>query len=460
MKQTRREFLKTAGVATASAGLVSVGAERALGAPAARPKRPNILFLFPDQHRYDWTGANPNLPVRTPNLDKLAARGVRFNYALTPSPLCAPARGAIAAGKEYDRCRVPSNATDYPVEQTTFYRLLRDGGYHVMGCGKFDLHKGTQEWGLDGKRLVHEWGFSDGIDNAGKGDAVSSSRNGPKDPYAAYLKSRGLLQTHRDDAHNRTKNTAAGTWPTPLPDDAYCDNWIGNNGMKLLQRAPADKPWFMQVNYAGPHPPWDVTESMAQLYKDVDFPQPNRPGQKTPAEQHLAVRRNYAAMITNIDRWTGLFVDELARRGELDNTIIIYSSDHGEMLGDHGGWGKSSPMQQSVGVPLVIAGPGVSEGIVSDALVNTMDIAATCLELAGIARPSDMDSLSLVPVLGGKTKFHRECVYSGLKPWRMVFDGHYKLIEGLLDDGKGQDAPLLFDLKNDPLENTNLLKTG
>ena len=137
--------------------------------------RPNILFLLPDQHRFDWLGTNPVLPLRTPNLDRLGAQGVRFARAITPSPLCAPARACLAAGREYDRCGVPNNKFDYPLSQPTYYQALRDAGYRVAGVGKFDLHKATLDWGLDGSRLIREWGFTEGIDNEGKMDAIASA---------------------------------------------------------------------------------------------------------------------------------------------------------------------------------------------------------------------------------------------------------------------------------------------
>jgi choline-sulfatase len=137
--------------------------------------------------------------VRTPHLDELAKRGVRFTQAVVSSPLCAPSRACLAAGKEYQRCGVANNRFDYQLHQPTDYRLLRDAGYHVMGCGKLDLHKATEDWGLDGKRLTEEWGFSDAIDNAGKFDALRSGRVTPKDPYMAYLHQRNLAATHVAD---------------------------------------------------------------------------------------------------------------------------------------------------------------------------------------------------------------------------------------------------------------------
>jgi len=440
MTATRREFLAAAAAA------------------AAPRSRPNILLLFPDQHRFDWLGGNPRLPVRTPNLEALARRGLRFTRAIVPSPLCAPARACLAAGLEYDRCRVPSNAYDYPLGQTTHYTLLRSSGYHVAGCGKFDLHKKTQDWGLDGKRLLPEWGFSDGIDNAGKHDAVNSGAVTPKDPYMAYLHRRGLARLHVEDFAKR-KNYAA-TFPTTLPEEAYCDNWVGNNGLALMRRFPKARPWYLAVNFTGPHSPMDITRRMEERWRNVTgFPQPNGSREFTP-EIHLAIRQNYSAMVENIDRWVGLFLEEVRRRGELDHTLVVYSSDHGEMLGDHNRWGKSLPYQPSIAVPLIAAGAGVRHGVVSDALVSVMDLAATFLDYGGLPRPAGMDSRSLRPLLEGKTRSHREYLRSGLGDWRVVLDGRYKLVRGFDPErgkkGAADAPPLLFDLESDPLENTDL----
>src|SRR5258708_4783674 len=159
---SRRQF-----VTTAAALAATLAGPRAFGAQSAQG-RPNILLLFPDQHRFDWTGFKKALPVRTPNLDRLAQRGVRFTNAVVASPLCAPSRACLASGREYDRCGVRDNSVDYPINQKTYYALLRDSGYHTAACGKIDLHKGSPSWGLNGKHLLPEWGVSDGIDNAGR----------------------------------------------------------------------------------------------------------------------------------------------------------------------------------------------------------------------------------------------------------------------------------------------------
>ncbi len=412
---------------------------------------PNILFLFPDQLRHDWTGANPALSLRTPYLDALNARGTRFTNAICPSPLCAPCRAILASGREYPRSPVQGNGDNVPLDEPTLYARLRDAGYHTMACGKLDLNKGDciagrPAWGLDGQAHLNDWGFSAGINNEGKMDGANSGREKPQGPYMQFLQERGLRQMHVDDFAHRTK---LSSFATPLPDDAYCDNWIGQNGLDLLAAAPADRPWFLQVNFTGPHNPWDITEAMKGLYAEVDFPQPYAAGDDPP-EALLEVRRNYAAMVENIDRWVGAYMEALERSGQLDNTLVVFSSDHGEMLGDHDRWGKSLPHQPSIGVPLTVAGPGVLAGHAVDAPTTILDLVATFLE-AGQADPLPaMDSLSLWPQLKGESTA-RSCVFSALGDWRAAFDGRYKLVEWT--EAK---RSALYDVQADPAELQNL----
>jgi hypothetical protein len=113
-----------------------------------------------------------------------------------------------------------------------------------MGCGKFDLAKAMHDWKLHGKRLLPEWGFSNGIDNEGKWDAINSGARTPKGPYMAFLQQQALLDIHVADFRRRRDKSA--TFPTPLPERAYCDNWLACNGLELLREAPAGKPWFLQ----------------------------------------------------------------------------------------------------------------------------------------------------------------------------------------------------------------------
>ena len=406
--------------------------------------RPNILFVLTDQQRGDWIGTNPDVPVRTPNLDALGERGVIFTNAVCPSPLCAPSRACLASGREYERCGVPSNNAFWPRDTVNYHRILRDQArYHVMACGKF--HTGNNQsgeppefhWGVDGRRLMDEWGLSDCLMNAGKNQSANLVRNNPQrtpqDAYMAYLDEQGWMEAQIEDYLERFKGDVwTTTFPTSLPDEVYFDSWIARNGLMLLDRAPSGTPWYLEVNLQNPHHPWDITESMHALYRDppVDLPQPTEPEGSVSPEAHNEVRRNYAAMLEYLDACLGRLITRLEERGELDNTLIVFSSDHGEMLGDYGQWQKISPLQASIGVPLAIAGPGVIRRNLCDDPVTTLDLPATFLEAAGADAMPDVDSRSMVEYLAGATDDHREVVFSGLGAWRLAYDGRHKLVLG------------------------------
>jgi len=218
----------------------------------------------------------------------------------------------------------------------------------------------------------------------------------------------------------------------------------------------------------------DITERMEREYRGPDrviedFPQPHNyhgiarvgqmlapPAPFTP-EHHIRIRQNYAAMIENIDRWIGLYEERLAERGELDDTIVIYTSDHGEMLGDHDYWGKGLPHEASWRVPMVMAGPGIAAGTRSDALVTNMDLAATSIDYAETAVPEEMQSRSLRPLLYSGGGEHREHIRSALNSrnaatgrLRVVQDHRYKLVDGF------SEAKELYEVEADPWENENI----
>ena len=418
---------------------------------------PNILFFLPDQHRPDWLGCNPDLPLRTPNLDRLCATGVQFVNAFTPSPLCAPARACLASGLDYEHCRVPSNSENYPLDQPTYYQRLRDAGYRVCGVGKFDLHKDLAspaadlDWNLDGSRLLEDWGFTEGIDNEGKMDGSNAYKAAgkPKGPYLNYLHNQGLAEIYVRE-HAEVKKHR-GAYVTSLPEEAYCDNWVANNGLQFLRNFPDDQPWHLVINFTGPHNPMDVTQRMHDEWMDVQFPPPVKNTQPTyTTDDHQRNRQHYAAMIENIDRLVGQFIEVVKQRGELDKTLIVYASDHGEMLGDHNKWGKVTWYTPSSGIPLIVSGPDITRGLTSSALVSLHDLAATFLDYAGVAPLPAMESRTLRSVLQGQTDEHRQRIFSGLDNWRMVFDGQYKLVT------RSGAASILFDIKADPQEIDNI----
>ncbi len=444
------------------------------------PRPYNILVILSDQHRGDWLGfLGGRQPVRTPHIDALARRGVAFVNAITPSPLCAPARAAFATGRAYDRCPVKHNGQDLPTDAATIYRLLRDRGYHVATCGKLDLLKGAADWGADGQHRIgaasrlHALGFTGGLDSGGKHDAVRAYLNGVAEPYLAYLAERGLAETHVRDYEARGQAASdmplagddpvhfVNTAPTLLPDEAYGDNWIGRSGHDLIAGMPSDTPWFLQVNFSGPHEPMDVTAAMQAGWADALFAPPSDLGRLTPA-QHLAIRRNYAAMIETVDQWVGRYVALLEERGELERTIVVYASDHGEMLGDRRLWAKHVPFQPSVHVPLVLRGGDFSGGRRAQPAVTLLDLAATVLDTAGIEPPATVEGRSLRAILAEGAD--RRTAFAGLGCWRLAFDGRFKLVAGYepamprremmqRSFAEVADLPvLLYDLGSDPEE--------
>ena len=253
---------------------------------------------------------NPDIPVRTPHLRQLARRGTWLTNAICPSPVCAPSRACLVAGQEYDRTRVWGNNTCAPDNMFKYHLRLRDeAGYHVMGAGKH--HVGNNQsgnppefhCGIDGHQGMEAWGFFDAIFNAGLNQATILMRNNemvPQDAYMAFLHARGLAEAHIADYARRSREDVwTATFPTTLPDDAYFDTWITSNALTLLDRAPDDRPWYLEVNLQNPHHPWDITESMHRWYREpsVEFPPPLFNTEDIAPETHQEVRRNWAATV-------------------------------------------------------------------------------------------------------------------------------------------------------------------
>lgn len=426
-------------------------------------RKPNFLFLFPDQWRWDWLGCSGyGIPVKTPNLDKLAANGIRFTQCRTNSPVCAPARAALATAMRYHNCGVPGNGFDTDTARDTYFKHLRSAGYRVAASGKTDLQKHGKWKGLDGwTAAMGQLGFTQTVNQSGKHDAVNAGTQSPVDPYSAHLHAHGLAQVHYDDYKRRGQIAASDqqgtdmkidTTPSPFDSDHHTDDFCGRAAMDFLKQWAVGEPWHLWVNFPGPHEPYDPTVAQLAVYDDVNFQGPVEPGPV--ANDHNAVRRSYAAMITGIDDWVGKLNAEVDRRGELDNTYIIFTSDHGEMLGDHGRWNKGLAYEPSVHVPMIVSGPGIKPAQTSDALVELIDVAATITDLASLSVPDAWEARSIKHLLhDDASAAHRDIQISQLKDWAMIFDGRYKLV-------KTQDKPdQLYDLIADENECTNLAES-
>lgn len=415
-----------------SAATVTAAADTA--SQGAAQSKPNLLLLFPDQWRWDWDGtySDPTgpIPLNVPFLDSFRESGTHFTTAFVPAPVCAPSRSALAAGKEYDEAGVPCNfcGVDYPTNQTTFYKALRDtGGYHTMTTGKDDLTKQSQP-GPDGMFHQEALGFSDGLRCSGKMDVMTG---GPHEPYGIMLNSTTVSLPNGQPISAWTAHTACLKQKnkqyctnTSYPDHLYEDTWVTANAITLLERKPAGKPWFMQVNFPGPHSPFTVTAPMHESVVGRKWPKPtdNRHpkgcGDSGAGDPASGGRCNYAAEVEHLDGLFKQIVDKVDAMGELDNTLVCISSDHGEMLGDHSDNGKTMPWSGSAQVPLLCSAPklGVRQGATIDTPTATMDLAGTFLDFAGVPTVAGMTTQSLKPLLTGEPGAQpRPYIASGLQ---------------------------------------------
>jgi choline-sulfatase len=431
--------------------------------PDYSSRGPNILFLMDDQHRWDYLGCAGAEFVRTPHLDALARRGVRFSHCCTNAPVCAPARIGLATGLQPARLGALDNQCRLPPEVPTFYQRLRDAGCRVGCIGKLDLAKPDPYNGRFGDRpAVFRWGFTHPEECEGKMHAGASAT--PRGPYTYFLQERGLLQPFHEDYRLRQERgwTVHAAHDSVLPTDAFEDVYIGRRACRWIEQVPEDFPWFLFVSFVGPHDPYDPPAEYADRYRAAPMPEAipasaeGKPAwvakRRVPAEpEEIAVtRRQYCAAIELIDDQIGAILAALAGRGMAGNTCVLYTSDHGEMLGDHGLYAKSVAYEPALRVPLIVTGPGIETGRVSDALVELNDTNPTICELAGLPPQERIDARSFVPLLRGEATAHRPDTVSALRQFRCLRTERYKLIENVNDRAE------LYDMENDPNERENI----
>lgn len=441
--------------------------------------KPNILMIMADQFRADWMSCVGNGFVETPNLNAIAETGVRFTKAICNSPLCAPSRAALAAGKYPHRLGLLDNTVNFPLDQPTYYQALRKAGYRVGVVGKTDLHKPEHFYGRNGDRpFMYHLGFTDVVDTEGK---VNAARYGKLEyeksavkelagPYQRYLEGKGVLDSFVADYDFRHEK--APVWyadQSSLCVEDYHDSYIGRKACDFLEDVSDESPWHLFVSFVGPHDPWDAPAEYLKMFNSKSFPdsikdtmeekpewvkkKSSKMSKGLSEEDLLKVKCNYAAMIKLIDDWTGRILSILEKRGLKDNTVIIFCADHGEMMGDHGLFQKSVMYEGALRIPLLISHPQFKASKADDSLVELIDLCPTILDIAGIGFNRDvLDGKSLLQVLKGGTEPHKEYQLSELQNTRMIFDGKYKFIQNY------NDIDELYDLENDTKELYNVIK--
>lgn len=459
--------------------------------------RPNILWYCTDQQRSDTIHAYGNKEIHTPNLDRFAKQGVGFNRAYCQAPICTPSRGSMLTGRYPATTQVHRNGNaQFRESEVLVTRILADAGYDCGLIGK--LHLAGAEHDIepradDGYRLF-EWSHHP-LPN------ITGNR------YADWL---------RDEKGQDPEKLFAplnAAYGEGLDKELHQTTWCSDMAIRFIDEQ-RDGPWMLSINPFAPHPPmfppkefldqYDADDLSFPIFQESDIthqegfrqidqqtivatdpritpdgdldtsdPAVECMGSIPPASYDAKqMKACYYAEITLVDEQFGRIIDHLEATGQLDNTLVVFHSDHGEMLGDHGLLYKGCRFFEGlVHVPMIVSGPGLQQNLRSDALVELVDIAPTLLDAANIDIPASMQGSSLLPLLSGEVdigqhKPHVFCEYHDAMAagtvntegrdfdashGTMYFDGHHKLCVY-----HGHDVGELYDLETDPNEFDNL----
>lgn len=446
--------------------------------------QPNILFICTDQQRYDAVGAAGNPHITTPNLDRLAAQGTLFENCYVQNTVCSPSRASLMTGRYVPAHGLYANGVDLDPSEVLFSRDLADAGYDCGLVGKLHLgacFDGRSEPRLDDGFRVFRWAHA---------PAPGSSEN----TYQRWLRAR-----FPDLYASVRSGEGPYNWAN-LPTEAHYSHWIGDETTDFLRTSRDDgKPFLFIANFFDPHPAFGAPEEYIQRYDAAALPAPiRRDGElagKPPvhaegstgvsreakastyadlsADQLAGARRAYYAMVTLIDDEVGRILDTLEEAGLADNTIVVFTSDHGEMLGDHELILKGPYLYEgAIRVPLIIRWPGVTEpGSRRSELVQWVDLAPTFLDAAGVTVPGRMQGESLIGLLRGEAAGWRDwavCHYRDSGPpfdppshQTMLRHDRWKLVvhHGTPTTSRERTGEL-YDLAADPDELINLWHEG
>ncbi len=437
--------------------------------------RPNLVFIFSDQHRWDFMGYADNGRTFTPNLDRLGKAGTIFHHAYCPAPLCCPARAAIAAGRYGMNTGCFTNLHQLPPNTPGYVPQLRAAGYRTCAIGKTHMEIHAYDSDLTGE-THRQFMDSLGWDEIQEVSGGMMFTTGIRCAYSEFLRRQGADAAVRDFYRHwhyfmdhgkpAAHPFAAHAWS--LPPELQETSFLTRTACDWLAGYSRAQPYFLFLGFPGPHSPTEPNPDFVKLYAGETETRPW--GEAPLADWTLAARQGYRAYISQIDHAVGQVLAAVEARGELENTIFVYSSDHGEMAGDHGRFDKTCFYEGSLRVPLVIAGPGVQAGQNSRALVETLDLGRTLCEMTGTPAHDLDQGRSLVPLLNGRATSHRETIYTEMGCDKMLFDGRYKLMAG--DPGSDTrrlgrlhlDKPVnippsptrLYDLQTDPHERHDL----
>lgn len=422
----------------------------ALPEPTPAVERPNILFLFTDDQRFDTVHELGNEVIRTPNLDRLVREGVSFDRAYimgASSPaVCTPSRACLFSGRTlWNLASQGLYSFAIPERFATFPEVLRRGGYLTFTSGKNDPGFGREDH--------FARSFAAGASIYYRGGHRGQDRTPLFDPV------------FRDDGVGKKKLPTVRRFNAEIFADACVDF--------LQEREEESEPFLAYVSFMTPHDPLNAPAEYLDMYDPEAIPLPknfqaehpfdagihdirderlmSRPLTATGLRQRLA---KYYGLVTHTDTQIGRILDALEQSGQAERTVIIFSSDNGLALGSHGLLGKQNVYEHSVRVPLILSGPGIPRGERRSQLCYLYDIYPTLCDLAGQPIPETVQYRSLRPAIGDASTTHREHLYFAfMSQHRAIRDERYKLIEYVVD---GARHTQLFDLEDDPAETVNL----
>ena len=376
---------------------------------------PNILLLMTDQQRWDALGCISDW-VNTPNMDRIAAEGVRFTHCVTNSPVCIPARLSLATGLYPHNTGVWDNQyMQMDAAQSTWMQVMQRAGYRTSLFGKTHLHPHQGDL-RDREDLMHAYGLDDVNEIGGP---RASARVGSH--MTAMWQQKGKWESYQVDFAERFRIKPHMVRPSTLGVEDYADTYVGQQANAYLAGYEDAKPWCCWVSFGGPHEPWDTPEPYASLYDPASMPPPlpsftsfagrplgeldkrlaNKPDLSL--TEISAMRADYAGNITLIDDQIGQLLQTIERRDELNNTVIILVSDHGEMNGDCGLIYKQNFLNSAVRVPLLVRTPNTLQAVSGERIcaapVEWFDVGATLVELGDGHIDYPHFSRSLVPLL-------------------------------------------------------------
>ena len=437
--------------------LLLAGLLAAAALHAATPKKTNVLFIAVDDMNNDL-GCYGSKVVKSPNIDKLAARGVKFDRAYCQFPLCSPSRSSIMTGLRPDQTRVFDLQYHFRTglpDVVTLPQLFMKNGYYAARVGKIYHYGNPGDIGTDGLDDAPSW--KERFNPAG----VDKTELEPK--FTNFTPQRGL-------------GSAMGHYSDPTGrDEDHTDGMVATKAIELLEKH-RNEPFFLAVGFYRPHTPYITPKKYFDLYplEKIEVPQMPAGYEKTvpaPAlastrpwpnfgvthEQARKSKQAYYASISFVDAQIGRVVDALDRLGLKDNTVIVFWSDHGYSLGTHGLWMKQSCFEDAARVPMIMAGPGIKAGTPSPRVVEFVDVYPTLADLAGLEAPKNLPGASLRPLLANPTAAWNRPAFTQVErggvPGRSVRTERWRYTEWDVDGAAGVE---LYDHSNDPGEMKNL----